>query len=406
MRTSNRAINRGLWSLRCTRGNCPRSVPKPCWLHGQFCKNRSPGVDVVGYLQSEIGLGEASRLMVRALDASGVPTGLVNVPLAGRMSEPLLAERVATSNRHNIALSIAGARELAYFARRSCRGQTNIAYPFWELPTFPKAWRRCFDGFDAYWAPSRFIRDMLVTHQDKTVDLIPQPVHLPDEPPPPQVFSGPLKVYTFFDFDSFAARKNPMGAIQAFRAAFPGGTEDVRLVIKARGTPSDQMRRELYRLAETDHRIAIREGLLSRAEMIALMQEANVFLSLHRSEGFGLGCAEALVQGKIVVATDFGGTRDFISAETGYPVSFTPISLTSADYPGADGSYWAEPDIEHAASILQEIYASPELAAHRSVAGFRHLQLNNSFEAVGREITKALATLTVDRPHFGRGLGG
>lgn len=306
------------------------------------------------------------------------------------MSETSMADRVAVSDRHSIALSVSGADEIANFARRTCRRQTNIAYPFWELPTFPAAWRRSFDGFDAYWAPTTFIRDMLVANQEKPVHLIPQPVLLPDVPPPSQVFCGPLKFYTFFDFDSFVARKNPMGAIHAFRAAFPAGTEDVRLVIKARGTPPGQVRQELHALAQADPRIRIRDGLLSRAGMTALMAECNVFLSLHRSEGFGLGCAEALAQGKIVVATDFGGMRDFISAETGYPVSFRLVPLKADDYVGSEGSYWAEPDVDHAANLLEEIYTEPERTIARSISGFKHLHKNHRYEAVGRAIKELL----------------
>jgi glycosyltransferase involved in cell wall biosynthesis len=331
--------------------------------------------------------------MVRALEAADIPTGLVNVPLAGRMADTSMVGQISNASRHGIALSIFGATDLASFARRTCRGQTNIAYPFWELPTFPAAWKRRFEGFDAYWAPSTFIKNALLEFQHKPVHLIPQPVLLPESPPQPQNFTAPLKFYTFFDFASFMARKNPMGAIHAFRAAFPRGTEDVKLVVKARGNPSEKDREELHAYADTDPRIEVVERLFTREEMTELMDTSNVFISLHRSEGFGLGCAEALARGKTVVATDFGGTCDFITAKTGYPVSYKLVALKPDDYPRAKGSHWAEPDIEHAANILQEIYAAPEQSTARSVAGFKYLQQRNSFEAVGREIRKTLATL-------------
>lgn len=389
-----KAINRGIKSLRCAARNCPPDVRKPCWLRGQFRCNRAVGVDVVGYLLSEIGLGEAARLLVGALDTAGIPTGLINLPLPGRMSDATLADRLARSQSHAVALSIGGASELLSFARRTCRGQMNIAYPFWELPTFPAEWRGVFDGFDAYWAPTSFVRDALVSFQDRPVHLVPQPVRLPDEAPVPRPVAGPLRIYTFFDFDSYMTRKNPLGAIRAFRAAFPTGREDVTLLVKARGTPSEQGRRELFDLALPDPRIEIQDRLLDRSEMTALMDACDVFISLHRSEGFGLGCAEALARGKGVVTTDFGGTRDFINERTGFPVAFTPVPLRSDDYLGAEGAYWAEPSIEHAASILRAIYDHPACLEARVAAGYTHLRRHHSFSAVGTEIRRLLAMRT------------
>lgn len=389
-RMASQDLNRTIFSLLCASENCPSLVAKPCWLTGQRSRKRQFGVDVVGHLLSEIGLGEAARLLIGALDEANIPTGLINVPLEGRMSDTTLLERLKSSDRHSMAMSVLPVAYMSNFADRICRGQTNFAYAYCELPTVPESWKRRFDWFDAYWAPTTFVADMLMAHQDRPVHLIRQPVQLPKVPPPPQVFAGRLKFYTFFDFDSYLSRKNPMGAIKAFQAAFPKGTEDVSLLIKARGKGSDRARRDLHAMAEADPRIMIKDGLLSRAEMTALMADANVFVSLHRSEGFGLGCAEALAQGKIVVATDFGGTRDFISAETGFPVSYRPVSLTAKDYLGAEGSHWAEPDIDHAAVILKDIYENPASAAGRSQAGFLHLQQHNSFVAVARTIRTAL----------------
>ncbi|MDQ0349872.1 glycosyltransferase [Ancylobacter vacuolatus] len=329
--------------------------------------------------------------MVAALDVGGISAGLINAPLPGRMSEPAMAERLAASSQHRTALTICGANDLGMFASRTCRHQANIAYPYWELPTFPAAWKGLFDGFDAYWAPTTFIQNALASAQPKAVTLVPQPIYLPDEPRP-QVFRAPLKFYTFFDFDSYASRKNPFGAINAFRTAFPTGREDALLRVKARGKDSEAGRlTELLAIARQDPRIEIIDKTLTRDAMSALMDECNVFVSLHRSEGFGLGCAEALARGKAVVATDFGGTRDFINEQTAYPVGFTKVTLKAHDYLGAEGNYWAEPSIEHAASLMRRIYDDPSQTADRALAGFAHLKTHNSFESVGRRIKEYLA---------------
>ena len=339
---------------------------------------------------SEIGVGEAARLVLRAVDAGGVPAGLVNVPLPGRMAETALTDRIATAPRHDTALTVGAASDLRALARRTCRGQRNIVYPYWELPTFPVAWARALDGFDGFWAPTTFVRDMLAAAQAGPVHLVPHPFDLPDAMPS-RPRTGPLTIFTFFDFDSFITRKNPMGAIRAFLAAFPAGTEDVRLVVKARGTGAGGDRETLRAFAGADPRIEIVDRLLTRAEMTASMAAADVFLSLHRSEGVGLGCAEALAEGKIVVATDFGGTRDFITPETGFPVSFRTVPLTASDYIGWEGSHWAEPDIAHASTILRDIHDHPDAATGKAEAGFRLLAERHSFTAVGRRIAALLA---------------
>ena len=382
---SSRSLNRGIWALRCNRGNCPNDIPKPCWLQAGGTP-RPRGIDLFGYLLSEIGLGEAARLLAAALDTAAIPNHLINVPLEGRQAESALAERIADQGGHAVALTVSGAMDIPAFAARACRGQENIHYTYWELPSVPQAWRRMFDGFDSYWAPTGFVRDMLLSVQRRPVHLVPQPVFLPAEPPAPARSAGPLRVLTLFDYDSYVARKNPHGAIAAFNAAFPAGTEDVELVIKARGQGPSAARDAMARLAAGDRRLRLIDRTIPREELDALTESCDVFMSLHRSEGFSLGCAESLALGKAVVATDFGGTRDFVTQETGYPVAYREVAVDVADYPGGGGSHWAEPDIEHAAAILRSIYDDPASVAPKARAGYALLKRNNSFEAVGARI--------------------
>lgn len=382
---SSRSLNRGIWALRCNRGNCPNDIPKPCWLQAGGMP-RPRGIDLFGYLLSEIGLGEAARLLAAALDTAAIPNHLINVPLEGRQAESALAERIADQGGHAVALTVSGAMDIPAFAARACRGQENIHYTYWELPSVPQAWRRMFDGFDSYWAPTGFVRDMLLSVQRRPVHLVPQPVFLPATPPAPARSAGPLRVLTLFDYDSYVVRKNPHGVIAAFKAAFPAGTEDVELVIKARGQGPSAARDAMARLAAGDRRLRLIDRTIPREELDALTESCDVFMSLHRSEGFSLGCAESLALGKAVVATDFGGTRDFVTQETGYPVAYREVAVDVADYPGGGGSHWAEPDIEHAAAILRSIYDDPASVAPKARAGYALLKRNNSFEAVGARI--------------------
>ena len=123
---------------------------------------------------------------------------------------------------------------------------------------------------------------------------------------------------------------------------------------------------------------------------MAVLASADCFVSLHRAEGFGFGGAEALARGKAVVSTDFSGTTDFITPETGFPVAYTLRAVGADEYAMPEGAIWAEPDIESAAVLLQQIYDDPTESARRAANGFRLLQDQFSFETVGREMARLL----------------
>ena len=93
------------------------------------------------------------------------------------------------------------------------------------------------------------------------------------------------------------------------------------------------------------------ECTLDRPQVLGLIQACDVYVSLHRSEGFGRTLAEAMLFGKPVVATDYSGNRDFLTVKTGFPVNYQETPVNKNDYPFVENgeAVWANPDIEHAA---------------------------------------------------------
>ena len=81
----------------------------------------------------------------------------------------------------------------------------------------------------------------------------------------------------------------------------------------------------------------------------------DCFVSLHRTEGFGRGVAEALLLGLNVIATDHGGNVDFCLPGSASLVRYKPCKVGRKDYVEATGQFWAEPDLAHAASIMKNI---------------------------------------------------
>ena len=122
--------------------------------------------------------------------------------------------------------------------------------------------------------------------------------HAPDPRFTRAAFDLPSNAYMFlfsFDAGSVVERKNPLASAQAFRRAFPAGTEKAILVLKTRNLvamPTEREKqhwREVIEIAATDGRIRLIDHTMTSPELTGLLATANCYISLHRSEGFGYG---------------------------------------------------------------------------------------------------------------------
>ena len=344
------------------------------------------GLTVTGYFLSEIGLGQAAREIAYAADRARVPISLRNLPLPGRESDAEFSSKCNPVDERLANMLIVGAPTIRHMRNPITPGRFNILYPSWELTGLPGTTLHVAQQFDEVWAPSRFIASAFAHGFDRPVHVLRQPLRLPSKAQVPREARNELRFYTFFDYDSYSARKNPRAVVSAFQAAFARRQKDVELVIKTRGHNDAGLRGWLSTTAGSDPRIKVIDETLNRASMDRLMRSSDVFVSLHRSEGFGFGAAEALAAGKAVVATDYGGTTDFITEQTGYPVAYGLISVKKGDYIDADGQVWAEPDLEAAVAAFRSVYDRPTEASERASRGFVLLKANHSHEAVGAAI--------------------
>ncbi len=373
--------------LHCYRAQCAADTPKPCWLRsGAELPN---GLNLHGYFLSEIGLGESARLVYKALSTQELNIAACNHDLKGRQNETNFIKITSETAPYNFSLIINGLTGFKGLRRQICKQKYNIAYPFWELEHVPKKYLEYLERYDSIWAPSSFIYNTLKKYNFSSVELVKHPIDVKSRAPEFFTPSGPLKILFYFDFDSFPARKNPEAAIYAFKQAFPN-REDVTLTIKTRGNRDLGRRHWLAQQTTDDRRISVIDRLLDRHEVEDLMAGHDVFLSLHRSEGLGLGCAEALAAGKAVIATDYGGSTEFINSKTGFPVKWSRIKVNPKDYVLAENATWADPSIDHAAQLLRSIYDDPMDARERVKNGFQQLVENHSFSVVGRDMVNRL----------------
>jgi glycosyltransferase involved in cell wall biosynthesis len=132
---------------------------------------------------------------------------------------------------------------------------------------------------------------------------------------------------------------------------------------------------------------------LSRADVYALEAACDCFVSLHRSEGFGLAVAESMYLGKPVISTDWSATSEFVTNTNGCPVRAKLVTLEQNHGPYAKGSTWAEPDPAHAAEHMRHLFTDRALAARLGIAARNTIDTRFSPAAIGARYRRRLEAI-------------
>jgi glycosyltransferase involved in cell wall biosynthesis len=370
---------------------------------------RKPGVLVVGYVEANLGLGESSRGLVRALAECDVPFGVYpyNVAVEDRYVGAFMPERYDKTGHYDVTLFEANGDQLPEFLDQFAHklaGSHAIFRTYWELAEAPRAWRSQLSRFDEIWAPTEFVARAFRHVFEGPITVVPPCVSVAAGESYPRAHFGLdadrfLFVFTF-DYSSIVGRKNPLGLVAAFRAAFLDPRDQVGLVLKSTGAPhlAPTTRAALALAAEHDPRIVLMDETLSRDEILSLVRVCDCYVSLHRSEGFGFGMAEALALGIPVLATDYSGSADFLNESTGYPVPYRLRPLREGDYPHGDGQSWAEPDLAAASALLREVRRDGAGREARAEAGRRLIEDRFGAAEVGRIAAERLRAILGTRP--------
>lgn len=343
-----------------------------------------------GLLTSTSGIGETARLAFRAL-RSAYP-GAVAYDVSGALGHRddqgtdgfTTAERPAAdaslllclnAPSHTLALDLLGTDLV--------RGRRVIGYWVWDLPSLPESWRAALPFLHEIWTPSHFVAAAVRKMTAETAPTLPVRVvpYPAGEPAPslPQdrarwkerlsLQDNAVLSFQAFSMDSNFTRKNPMATLAAHQKAF-GDDPRHRLLFKVRKPEifAGTFRQFAAACARRPNITLITENLTG-SDMAALNDLADIIVSLHRAEGFGLVPAEAMARGKAVLATDYSGTHDFLCAATGMPVPYTlvPVQDPLGSYTLKD-TVWAEADIDAAAAAWQRLGTDADLRARLGAA--------------------------------------
>ncbi len=378
----------------------PNGAP-PARMPTAPVEHLQPGVNVIAYFTAESGVGQAARLMLSGIEAAGIPHATVTYDNApGRRSHAFTATGVEDA-RFDTNLICVNADQILtanhWMGDRLRANRYRIGLWWWETAVFPDTFDGSFDVVDEIWVGSAFVGDAIRQRTDKPVTVIPMPVVVPEAVGGARatvdISDDTFLVLFAYDFDSVFARKNPLGALEAYRRAFTPDSGCTLLLKSINGERHLEQLEELRMAAADRPDVIVLDHYLDATTNRGLIAECDCYLSLHRSEGFGVTIAEAMAYGRPVVASAYSANMEFMDAETGYPVPVTEGIIPKGAEPYPAGTTWAEPDIDEAARLLAHVRGNPAAAARIGTLAANRIRTTRSPGRAGTVMADRLSAI-------------
>ncbi|MDE0885702.1 MAG: glycosyltransferase [Myxococcota bacterium] len=365
-------------------------------IKGTGSSPHPPGLNIVGYFKQELGIAESARLASLAAEASPIPHALVDFSkdCSSTIGEHSQDEKLQSENPYSINVFHINADQMPsawrFFGPEFFQDRYNVGVWHWELPEFPDEWIPSFSYVHELWAPSRFIQDAITAKS--TVPVIHMPHAMGFERPQRVArseFGLPENAFLFlsmYDMHSFQARKNPQAVLESFKLAANGSPSGkmglVLKVMNPESRPDDFA--ELRKWAEETANVSLITETLSRNGIYRLEACCDAFISLHRSEGWGLGLAESMYLQKPVIATGWSGNLDFMTPENSALIDYELVAISEDQGPYKKGQIWADPKIEHAADWMLRLVEDKALRDRLALNGRQTMESDYSPLAIGQ----------------------
>jgi glycosyltransferase involved in cell wall biosynthesis len=358
--------------------------------------NLIQSLSLVGHPYAPIGMGEHVRCSYRAMRSVAVKPRMTDIYKIQSPDSDEATEFASAASDTPSAINIFHIngdeveQAMAHLTYNEPWTGYKIIYPAWELARYPKKWAMQLDRFDEIWAPSQFIKESIevvctspVFHMPLACEVVLSSFFSK------RYFGIPESDYTFlffFDVRSYSRRKNPEAAVAAFRRLLKlRPFSRARLVLKINGADTgQQIVNELNEsLRDISDSVTIITRKMSDNEAKNLVRCCDCFLSLHRSEGFGRGMAEAMFLGKPVIATAYSGNMDFMSAETALLVPFELVPVGRNAYPHWENQVWANPSDDAASHHMVKLVDNPDFGRELGRRASLDIRVRSSYRNTG-----------------------
>lgn len=362
------------------------------------------GVNFLSHFCYPSGIQQAALFAKTALERCGLTTSCRDVPVALRAEllprKDWLGLEIFPFTIINVAPTpyYATAYERSGLLRRG--GVYRIAYWAWELESIPDEWLTLPNLPDEIWAPTPFVAAAMRSRMPvPVIEMLPGVEVSSVETVTRKSLGIPTNHFVFlfmFDMYSEIERKNPLAVIRAFRQAFRPNEPATLLIKVSRGSADP---RGLTRLKSAARAADVRlvDEVVSREKAYGFLAMCDCFVSLHRSEGFGLGLAEAMLLGRPAIGTAYSGNLAFMSATNSFLVEHKLVTIERSGPIYRAGSSWAEPSIDDAARQMRFVFENQEQARQVAARGQAELREKLSLEAAGERMIARLREINAQQ---------
>ena len=359
------------------------------------------GLNLLGPFRSESGLGQAARASLEAVRMLGHPFTHIDTTekYPSRNSVDVGLNSASYGQLGGVNLIHSNADEMLTLGpiafKHRFGGRFNAAMWFWETADLPLRSRPAFHIVDELWVASEYQRDVFGQYGQVPVHVIGLAADLPDQR---EVDRSPFgwhddELVFLFVYDALSSygRKNPSKAMNAFVSAFAPDFKDVRFVLKVSNLnkfPASQ--KEILGLQARYPAISVIDEYLTHDGVMDLMAAADVYVSLHAAEGYGLTLLEAMAVGTPVICTAYSGNMDFTNSTNSWLVGYEMMRTDERTGPYPEGSIWASPKLEDAIVTMRHIGANRSEIAVKAERAHRDALQAASLERYAQRLDEHL----------------
>jgi glycosyltransferase involved in cell wall biosynthesis len=281
-----------------------------------------------------------------------------------------------------------------------------VGYTVWETDRLPLHWPPLLQGYDLILTPSTFSRNVLAHHTKSPVVVVP---HLPRTDWPiadaeslaafRRRFAIEREDFVFYTVNTWLLRKALWLTLHAYLLAF-AESDPVVLFIKTASLgevdgvgwrPTRMLFEQVLANYPDPARVVFVPDELRHEDMGLLHLAGDAYVSLTRSEGFGVGAFDAATAGTPVVMTGWSGQLDFLPAQHACLVDYELRQVTErlGNHPYQE-QHWAHADVDHAIEWMRRLFQDRGQAQSRGAGLKTYIAAKYNTEAITQGLLETL----------------